>query len=372
MQRFLTAAIVAVTLTACDSARPTAISDAAGTDAERSATPPTQTVIASGLEYPRGFVFGRDGAIYVAEAGTPWGNETSTVGQCPQVPAPVGPSHGGFTSRVSRITMAGDRTTVVDHLPSARNSFGDVEGAADITVDEHRMYVLIVAGCAHGHANEPSSVLRVRENGSWEMVADLSKWVKAHPTAHPEPDDFEPDGDWYNMAAQGNVLYLVEANQGNLVSVKPESHDIKRIADVSATENGHLVPTGLSIAHDDLLVGELTPFPSVPGSANVIRYERNGRVEERLHGFTAITGVANDGHGNIYVLESFTCSSATPCFPSPGSGTIVRVRHDGTRDIVATGFSFPTALRMGPDHALYVANFSYGPPNMGQIIRVGL
>ncbi len=372
MQRFLTATIVAVTLTACDSARPTAISDAPGTDAERSATRPTQTVIASGLEYPRGFVFGRDGAIYVAEAGTPWGNATSTVGQCPQVPAPVGPSHGGFTSRISRITMTGDRTTVVDHLPSARNSFGDVEGAADITFDEHRMYVLIVAGCAHGHAHEPSSVLRVRENGSWEMVADLSTWIKAHPTAHPEADDFEPDGDWFNMAAQGNVLYLVEANQGNLVVVKPESHDIKRVADVSATENGHLVPTGLSIAHDDLLVGELTPFPSVPGSANVIRYERNGHVEERLHGFTAITGVTNDGHGNIYVLESFTCPSATPCFPSPGSGTIVRVRRDGTRDVVATGFSFPTALRMGPDHALYVANFSYGPPNMGQIVRVGL
>ena len=53
----------------------------------------TKTVIASGLQSPRGLKFGPDGMLYVAEAGT--GGTNSTVGTCPQVPPPVGPYKGG-------------------------------------------------------------------------------------------------------------------------------------------------------------------------------------------------------------------------------------------------------------------------------------
>lgn len=375
MQHFLPAVVAAVTLTAltaCDSARSTGPGTTAGAEARRAALPNAQTVVVSGLEYPRGFTFGRDGAIYLAEAGTPQGNSSSTVGLCPQTPPPVGPYVGGFTGRVSRVTMAGERTTVAGGLPSARNQLGDVDGVADVAFADNKLYVLIAAGCGRGFLHNPSSVTRIQNNGKLKMEANLSEWIKHNPTANPEPDDFEPDGDWYNMAAGSKALYLVEANQGNLVAVRPDNGRVRRIADVSATENGHLVPTGLSLLNGgkDLLVGELTPFPAVPGAANVIHYDGRGTVENRLGGFTAILGVANDAAGNTYVLETFTCATMTPCFPSPGSGDVVRVRPNGARDVVASGFSFPTALRLGPDGALYVSNFGFGPPNMGQIIRV--
>jgi hypothetical protein len=104
----------------------------------------------------------------------------------------------------------------------------------------------------------------------------------------------------------------------------------------------------------------------------VIVYEPNGKVEERIHGFTAIVGTANDWLGNVYVLEAFNCADSRPCFPSPGTGDVIRVKRDGTRDIVAAGLSFPTAVRLGPDGALYVSNFSFGPPHQGQILRFTL
>ena len=115
MQRFLTAALAAVTLAACDGRSPTSASvvpNAGGSGSERvAAAPAAPGVIVSGLEYPRGFVF-RDGASYVAEAGTPEGNDRTTVGQCEQVPPPVGPWKGGFTGRVSRVTMTGAATSM--------------------------------------------------------------------------------------------------------------------------------------------------------------------------------------------------------------------------------------------------------------------
>ena len=132
------------------------------------------------------------------------------------------------------------------------------------------------------------------------------------------------------------------------------------------------MPTAVALVREseDLLVGELRPFPAVPGSADVIRYDRDGSVDSRMHGFTAVLGTATDWRGNAYVLESFTCPTADPCFPSPGSGQVVRVARDGTRSVIATGLSFASALRMGPDGALYLSNFSYGVPRSGEIIRI--
>src|ERR1700736_6368950 len=90
------------------------------------------SVYASGFEGPRGLKFGPDGALYVAEAGH--GGPNSTNGLCPQVVQPVGPYHGGPTARISKVTAAGQRSTVVGGLPSAISSLpsGDTLGVADV------------------------------------------------------------------------------------------------------------------------------------------------------------------------------------------------------------------------------------------------
>src|SRR5437660_2759879 len=80
--------------------------------------PNNVSVFATGLNNPRGLKFGPDGNLYVAEGGT--GGSATTVGLCTQVPFPVGPYSGGFTSRISRIDGLGNRHTVVDGLPSSQ------------------------------------------------------------------------------------------------------------------------------------------------------------------------------------------------------------------------------------------------------------
>lgn len=358
-----------VALAACDRS---AITDPVAPTAQQAlATMPTQTVIASGLWYPRGFTFGERGTIYVAEAGVPQGNTISTVGQCQQVPDPIGPNLGGATGRISRIEMNGTRTTITSGVASAVDAMGDVTGLADLAFMNGKLYALLGAGCSHGHKNDPSAILWIRPDGTRPRVVNLSAWIKSHPTANPEPDDFEPDGSWYSMVAQGSTLYVTEANQGNLLAISGNPMQVTRLADVSATE-GHVVPTALLLHNNDIVVGELTPFPAVPGGSSLLRYGIAGQLRGRTPGFTAVLGFALDGQGNQYVLESFTCPDANPCFPSPGSGDVVKIAHDGTRSVIATGLSFATALRLGPDGNLYVANFGYGPPMQGQIIRIAL
>jgi hypothetical protein len=119
------------------------------------------TVIASGLDGPRGLKFGPDGNLYVAEAGT--GGTTSTVGTCTQVPSPVGPYHGGKTARISMIRPDGTRTTVVDHLPSSQvaSPDGSIMGVADVAfIGDQLCAVLAGGGCSHGNPDTPNAVIQ--------------------------------------------------------------------------------------------------------------------------------------------------------------------------------------------------------------------
>ena len=81
------------------------------------------SVFATGFNNPRGLKWGPDGNLYVAEAGS--GGTNTTVGQCQQVPVPLGPWGGGWNARISKVTPGGTRSTLVGGLPSAAAGVGD-------------------------------------------------------------------------------------------------------------------------------------------------------------------------------------------------------------------------------------------------------
>ena len=336
-------------------------------------TAPVSTVFATRLLYPRGLAFGPDGALYVAEAGLPGAAQsTSTVGQCTQVPSPVGPYKGGKTSRISRIDAKGNRTTVADGLPSAQSANGSVVGAAAIAFVEGQMYVLLQgSGCSHGNAGTANGIARVNKDGTWELVADLSAFWQANPVAFPEADDFEPDGDPYSMTSLRGELYVVEANHGELdrVILDDEGEEgghaarIERVVDVSKTE-GHAVPTVAAYRHGSFYVSNLNTFPVAPGSSKVWKVSRGGAISPWAEGLTAVLGLAFD-EGRLFALETTTVAGP----PRPDTGKIVRVTPKGVTPIV-NALSFPTAMILGPDGALYVSNHGFGQPGLGEILRV--
>ena len=168
------------------------------------------------------------------------------------------------------------------------------------------------------------------------------------------------------VAYQGN-LYAVEPNHGELDRITPDGQ-VSRVIDISASQ-GHSVPVSVDVFDGHFFVGNLTTVPVVAGAAKVLKVNPNGEIASEWTGFTNIVGVAFDKDGNLFVLEG---TVGHPEY-TPDFGDIVRVKPDGTRDTVATGLSFPTALTVGPDGALYVSNKGFGfPPGTGEIVRVEL
>lgn len=345
----------------------------------------TVTPWVTGLQGPRGLVFGPDGNLYVAEAGTGGTNSTGTT--CTQVPGPIGPYKGGATARISRIDHSGNRTTLATGLPSAANAVGDIEGAADVVFLDGELYALLEGGgCSHGNPTLPNGIVKVNTNsGNWKYITDLSVFFAEHPAAYPDAGDFEADGTPYSMIAYRGNLFSIEANHGQLVRTTPQGAN-SLIADISA-HLGHIVPTGLAEANGNLYVSNLGQFPITPNWEKLITFSRDvlftdptpGAQENtgdkgRFHlaavraGLSAAVSLKFGPDGLLYVLELSTAAA----LPTPGAGRVVRLRGDGTFEDVVTGLTVPTGMEFGPDGALYISNFGAAPAGAGQILRVAV
>jgi hypothetical protein len=265
------------------------------------------------------------------------------------------------------------RVTYFGNLPSSQTSPDSgslVSGVADIAVVDGTLYALISgASCSHGVASRDNAIVRLVPGQAPVLIANLSQWLRAHPGTALGPD-VEPDGTWYSMVAFDGGLYVVEPNNGLFIRVNPRTRAISRILDVSAAIGFHIVPTALARHEGYFYIGNLGTFPISDGTQRVWRVLSNPpRLQEVARG-TAILGLAFGRDDAMYILQM---TSGAP-EPSPGRGSIVRIRPGGGPQTIVSGLTLPTAMTMGPDGDLYVSHIGFGPPipGAGQVLRVDL
>ena len=326
------------------------------------------TVVASGLTNPRGFTWGADGTMFVALAGG--GGPNAATEDAPTT-AVIGPLFGGPTAAIVQISPDGCPVAVATGLPSTLDGLGGVLGAEDVAILGDQLYASVDGGGpVHGNADQPSGVYRILADGTYELVADLSAWVRANPVAE-LPGDSDPDGAGYSIVAdeEAGLLWVGDPNSGQILSVTPDG-TVTRIADLSS---GHPVPTQLvADPEGGVYVGTLTASPFTDGAAKVMHVAADGTVTDVWTGLTTVTGVAVGADGTLYAIEMSTGNLPEPPFLQPGTGRLVMQTGPDTHEVVAEGLMFPVAMELGPDGAFYISMPAIGANDgSGVIVRIG-
>ena len=363
-------------------------------------------VVASQLDNPRQLTFGADGTLYVAEAGA--GGPTCVT------PDPTNPDVQiciGQSGAISKVAPDGTQSRVVSDLWSAARLFGpgeppEIVGPQGIVaMDDGTLYTTVGFG-GNPADREPlfgadglnfGQLVAVEQNVGWQNVIDIAEFEGAN-----NPDGGGIDSNPYALEKESGSALLATDAGGN---------DLLRLTLPTPTESGSLiellsvfpsrevpppfppppptvpmesVPTTIYYDGGPPLVGELTGFPFIVGAARIYEAPTGVAPTVLLDGFTNITDMDKDADGNLYVLEIATNSLLSGDI----TGAIHKVEPDGTRTIIAnapcnaaapTGMELcaPTGLVVGPDGALYVANygvFGAAPPPApsGQVVRIDL
>lgn len=337
----------------------------ASPEAMASPTASPITFVASGLSNPRGFTWGPDGALYLAQAGI--------GGQHLDVKVEGFTATSGPTSSVDMIAN-GCVTPVAEGIHSVLwQEAGWIWGAMDVEFLDDQLYVLVSgSGESWGSPDFVSGIYRVEADGSLTLVNDISHWLPANPPEFAAPDYAGIDGSEFDMEPAGDAFLVSVADSGQIIRAVPGG-EMTLFADLSV---GHLVPTGIAVDPDgNAYVGFETTPPYPNGASKVVKIAPDGTVSDVWTGLTAVTDVELGPDGTLYAAEMSIDNSEQPPFLNATTGRIVRQTGPDSLEAVVTDAPPPVGIGFDADGALYFDYPAFAPnagEGAGVIVRVDI
>jgi sugar lactone lactonase YvrE len=329
---------------------------------------PQVSVVARGLDNPRGLAFGPGGALYVAEAGR--------AGRC------VGQGDEklcfGYTAGITRVRGGTQKRLTSGFLSLGEQGGGFSVGIDDVDVDARGRIYAIGASApipnpeslfGRRGARQLGKLFRISPTGGTKTIlADVGRVELRH-----NPDGMDVNPNPYGVTVAGGRIAVVDAGGNTLLRVYP-SGAVTLQAVLPPRRVGRKlvqsVPTTVARGPDGALyVGELGGDAMPRGGARVWRVVPGRRPTVFAEGFDTIVGIDFGSDGSLYVAEllrdgfrQFARRNLT--------GAVTRRSPDGERTELARGrLQAVGGLAVGPDGAVYVSTNSLFP-GRGQVVRI--
>lgn len=280
--------------------------------------------LATGLAGASGSTIGPDGAIYVTE---------------------------GAAGRLTRVdTVTGAKTTIASDLPTAIAPIG---GPIDVAFLDGEAYVLVtLVGDPAVGAQGIDGIYRIDGPSSYTIIADIGSWSAANP---PAPV--------FQVDLVNGVQYAIQAWRGGFLVTDGHLNRILRVSldgEISEFASfGNIVPTGLETQGRTVLMAEMGPSPHYPEDGKIIAIDaKTGRSKLVASGMSMLVDVEFGPGGDLYALAQGVFGGGDPGSPAaPYSGSLLRVRDDGSFKVLATSLNLPTSLEIVGNTA-YVVNLA--------------
>jgi hypothetical protein len=367
------------------------------------------TVVAQGLNNPRGLSFAPNGALYVAEAGLGAGdgNGGFAVGL-------------GFTASLTEITGATSHNPRARRIVTGLVSVGDTEngfpeaigpsgvsvhgaGGIYVTIGESALGVgLDNPGLPLAARNQLGHLLKFTPSGQWKALSDIGDfdylWTGANKDQPWAPAGQFPDANPYGLLAIAERQFVADAGANTVNEIRPDGsvrviafvpNPLLPLPDGTLVPVSDSVPTCVAQGRDGYLYvgtlafganfGRFAPtappnWPALPPQSKIYRVDPNSsevlltEADVWASGLNPITACGFSGNA-LYVTEYVTQQSGY------ATGDVVRVQVNpngsaGTRTILGEGVLHqPNGLAFDRDGNVYISNYSISS-GAGQVVRV--
>ena len=296
-----------------------------------SAAPPCgaahATQLLAGLEGGAGSTVGPRGALYVTEAAA---------------------------GRISRVDpKTGDITTFASGLPKSIIGLG---GAMDVAFIGKTAYALVTLVGPDVGGSDVNGIYRVDGPDSFTVVADIGAFALSNPPKTP----FDvPTGLQYALETYRGGFLVTDGHHNRVLRVTLDGE----VTELIAFDN--IVPTGLEVKGKKVYMAEAGPVPHEPEDGKVVSFRpKSPTAKEIASGASLLVDVELGRGRNLYALSQGVFGGGAAGSPAkPNTGSLVKVKGNGTFAVVADGLDRPTSLE-------FIRNTAYVVTLGGEIWKV--
>ncbi len=270
----------------------------------------TPQLLVSGLQGTSGSAIGPGNALYVTE---------------------------GAIGKITRIDpKTGNASTFASGLPPLLPGVG-IGGAYDVVFIGSTAYVLVTLVGTDVGGSDVVGIYRIDGPDSYTIIADIGAFSIANPS---NTDWFIPSGVQYAIQNYRGAFLVTDGHHNRVLHVTRDGD----ISVFKAFDN--IVPTGLAVWGNKVLMAEAGPSPHKPEDGKVVAFgARSSGVKTVASGARFLVDVELHRGQSLFALSQGEWDGVAEGSPAKeDTGALVRANKDGTFTTIAEDLDQPTSF----------------------------